>query len=126
MFVWAPFRLGKYMTRNRFEEILSKIRYTDKPTPTNLDKFFQMRQMEDSFNENMSEVFDPSWVSVLDESMQVWINRFTCPGWMCVGRKPHPFGNERHTLACGKSTIMYRVELVEGCDRPLSLKKIIR
>ena len=37
---------------------------------------------------------------------------------MCVVRKPHPFGNERHTIACGLSTIIYFAEIVEGRDRP--------
>ena len=31
-------------------------------------------------------------------------------------RKPHPFGNEWHTIACGLSWIMFGVELVEGED----------
>ena len=37
---------------------------------------------------------------------------------MCVGHKPHPFGNERHTIACGLLTIMWFSEIVEGRDRP--------
>ena len=37
---------------------------------------------------------------------------------MCVGRKTHPFGNERHTIACGLSTIMWFAEIVEGRDLP--------
>ena len=37
---------------------------------------------------------------------------------MCVGRKPHPFGNERYTIDCGLSTIMWFAEIVEGMDKP--------
>ena len=37
---------------------------------------------------------------------------------MCVGCKPHPFGNERHIIACELSTIMGFAEIVEGRDRP--------
>ena len=37
---------------------------------------------------------------------------------MCDGRKPHPFGNDRHTIACGLSTIMCFIEIVEGRYRP--------
>ena len=37
---------------------------------------------------------------------------------MCVGRKPHPFGNKRHTVDCGLSTIMWFAEIVEGRDCP--------
>ena len=50
--------------------------------------------------------------------MSIWFNRFTCPGWTFVPRKPHPFGNEYHSICCGKSGIMYAVEIVEGKDYP--------
>ena len=33
-------------------------------------------------------------------------------------RKPHPFGNEYHTICCGLSGILFSLELVEGKDRP--------
>ena len=40
---------------------------------------------------------------------------------MCVGHNPHPFGNERHTIFCGLSTILWFSEIVEGryfpCER---------
>ena len=69
----------------------------------------------------MTENFSPSWISCLDESMSVWHNRYTAPGWMFVPRKPHPFGNEYHTICCGLSGILYSLELVEGKDRPAEL-----
>ena len=37
---------------------------------------------------------------------------------MCVERKAHPFGNERHTISCGLSEIMWFAEIAEGRDRP--------
>ena len=37
---------------------------------------------------------------------------------MCVGRNTHPFGNERHTIDCGLSKIMWFEEIVEGRDFP--------
>ena len=46
--------------------------------------------------------------------MQDWTSKYTCPAWMCVVRKPHPFGNERHTIDCGLSTIMWFAEIVDG------------
>ena len=49
--------------------------------------------MVDEWNKNMAELFTPSWVSCLDESMSPWMNKYTCPGWMFVPRKPHPFGS---------------------------------
>ena len=32
--------------------------------------------------------------------------------------KPHPFGNEYHSMCCGLSGNMYSIELVEGKDWP--------
>jgi hypothetical protein len=39
---------------------------------------------------------------------------------MCVPRKPHPFGNEYHSIADGDGgkPILWRIKLVEGKDRP--------
>ena len=34
-------------------------------------------------------------INVHDESIMEWYNVFAS-SFMCVGRKPHPFGNERH------------------------------
>ena len=44
---------------------------------------------------------------------------------MCVPQKPHPFGNEYHTISDRdyNAVILYRVELVEGKDRPSELGK---
>jgi hypothetical protein len=37
---------------------------------------------------------------------------------MFVPQKPHPMGNEYHSICCGLSGIMYAIELVEGKDHP--------
>jgi len=37
---------------------------------------------------------------------------------MVVPRKPWPFGNEYHTIACGESEIIFGVDLVKGKDVP--------
>ena len=50
--------------------------------------------------------------------MSIWFNRYTCPGWVYCPRKPHPYGNEYHTICCGMSGIIYTVEIIEGEDRP--------
>jgi hypothetical protein len=42
---------------------------------------------------------------------------------MCVGRKPHPFENEWHTIGCVESKILRHAEIVEGKDRPTQLGK---
>ncbi len=77
-----------------------------------------IRDLIQAFNDHMEAVFDPSWLSCLDESMVAYMNEFA-PNWVCVKRKPHPFGNEYHSIACCISKILYRIELVETQkDRP--------
>ena len=118
----APYRLNQFMSLNRFEEILANLRLTDLPPPPYVDPFHEVRQCITSWNDNMSLVFVPSWMSCLDESMMVWYTKFA-PGFMVVPRKPHPFGNEFHSICCCSCMIMYMVEMVEGKDRPKELGK---
>ena len=71
----------------------------------------------------MAAHFDPSWVSVLDESIQERINCYILPGWMFVPRKPHPFRNEYHTIACAEYKFIYNVEVVEEKEQPRVMGK---
>ena len=45
---------------------------------------------------------------------------------MCVGRKPHPFGNERHTICCGIISILWRSQIFKEKDRPSHLVPKLR
>ena len=117
----APFRLNEYMSRNRFEQIsLFTLKYTINERPSYIDRFHEICQMISTlWNENIRNVFQSSWIACLDESMSIWFNRWTCPRWISVPcKKPHPFGNEYHSICCGVTGIMFRVDLVEGKDRP--------
>ena len=69
----------------------------------------------------MQRIFIQSWISCLDESMSAWINKFACPGFVFCPRKPHPKGNEYHTICCGESGIVYDWETVEGRDHPIPM-----
>jgi hypothetical protein len=40
---------------------------------------------------------------------------------MAVGRKPSPFGNEYHIMACAVLHVIFWIEIVEGKDRPPQL-----
>ena len=83
------------MSQNRFMAINSALQYTKKPAPTKfVDKFHDVRELINAFNEHYSDEYLPSWLNCLDESMNSWLNKFA-PGFMCVPRKPHPFGNEK-------------------------------
>ena len=106
------------MSQKWFDAILCAIFYTNHDKPAFRDKFWEVQQMVDEWNKNIAEQFTPSWVSCLDESMSPWTNKYTCPGWMFVPRKPHPFGNEYHSVCCSTSGIMWGMELVEGKDAP--------
>ena len=115
----APFRLQEYMTYTRYKDITAAMRYTDIEPPPFLDRFHDMRQMQDAFNEHYEREYSPSWLSCLDESMNPWLDKY-CPGFMSVPRKPHPLGNEYHSIADGDDgkPIMWRVKIQEGKDRP--------
>ena len=76
-----------------------------------------MRQLEEAWNQNMAQHFLPSWINVLDDSVMELFNKWS-PVFMCVRRKLHPFGNERHTIFCVLASILWRSYIVEGKDRP--------
>ncbi|KAI2500665.1 Transposase IS4 [Fragilaria crotonensis] len=118
IFCGAPFRLHAYMSRRRFEAILKHLKLTTTPPPAFKHPFHPVNDIIDAFNKHTQACFSPSWVSCLDESMSVWTNMWTCPGWVFVPRKPHPKGNEYHSICCGLSGIMFAIELVQGKDRP--------
>ena len=117
----APLHLSIWMTRTRFEAILSALTFTDIASPTFVDKFWEVRQMVEAWGTNMKENFIPGYMNCLDESMSMWMNKFTCPGFMFIPHKPWPFGNEYHTVCCCSLGIMWGIDLVEGKDCPQQL-----
>ena len=84
----APFRFNDVMAGRRFEAIISALTFTASPVPSFPDKFYEVRDLINAWNDNMKDTFSPSWVSCLDESMSKWTSRWTCPGFMFVPRKP--------------------------------------
>ena len=111
-------RLHNFMSRKHFEVILKALAITARQPPAFRYRFWVVREVLEAWNSNMMEQFTPSWVSCLDESMSTWTNKYSCPGWMFVPRKPWPFGNEYHTVCCSLSGILWQMELVEGKDSP--------
>ena len=55
----ATFRLNRIMSRNRFDSILGDLRFNNRVVPHE-DVFFQMRQLEEAWNQNMDQKFLPS------------------------------------------------------------------
>ena len=117
-FLWNPPYLGGIISRKRFDLIQDSIRLRNEEPPQQYrDKFWHVRKLIKAFNDKMTATFGPSWLTCLDEIMVVFFNAFA-PGWMNVKRKPHPFGNEYHTIACCDTHIIFYIEIMEGKDRP--------
>ena len=112
----CPYQFSLLMNKTRFDEITSELRFTNQAPPTYHDCFWEVREMVREWNKNMWAFFIQTWMICLDESMSIWFQRWTCPGWVFCPRKPHPFGNEYHTACC-----LFSLELVEGKDRPAQL-----
>ncbi len=73
-----------------------------------VDKFHPMQELQKAFNEHY-QCKNLGWWNCLDESMSVWYNEF-CPGFVYVPQKPHPIGNEYHTICDGE---------LDGHSRPI-------
>ncbi|KAL3803042.1 hypothetical protein ACHAWO_003841 [Cyclotella atomus] len=66
MFDGTPFCLNEYMSSSRFEAITAALRLTDQPYPTDFqDRFHEVRQCIEAFNDHYSEKYDPSWLPAL-------------------------------------------------------------
>lgn len=113
-FEGAPFRVNDLMSRERFDDILKNLKYVPAIDPS--DKFREVRGIIEAWNLNMTGKFSSSWITCLDESMSPWTNKYTCPGFIIVPRKPWPVGNEYHTICCGTTGILFQLEMVEGKD----------
>jgi len=88
-FYGAPFRVNKIMSRYRYDSIVAALQFTNKDPPTTYqDMFWEVWDIVEAWNNNMETNFSPSWISCLDESMSKWLLKYTCPGYMCVPRKP--------------------------------------
>jgi hypothetical protein len=123
-FKGAPFTLNDLMSRTRFEEILQVTTYYDLPYPAFKDAFHPIRQLIKAWNDNMLLIFISAWIVCLDESMSLWTNMWTCPGFVFCPRKPWDTGNEYHTIACGLTSIIFYMEMVEGKGRAKELGRM--
>ena len=119
----TPIRLNHIIYGRFLDNITQVMSYTNIAITEFNYPCFQQRQIQDGWHKNMVAHFYPSWVSVIGESTKEWINRYTLPGWIFVPRKPHPLGNEYHTILCDKSKFIYNVEIMEGGDRPIVMGK---
>ena len=118
----CPYNFWAFMLMHRFKTIMQFLMFMDAATPTLfVDKFWEVHQMIKAWNANMADIFVAGWVICLDESMSIWHYHWTCPGWIWCPWKPHPYGNEFHTICCALLMIMFLIELVEGKDSPAAI-----
>ena len=117
-FSGAFFQVPQYMIGRRFNKILGAIPYSKKDTPPPYNNcFWDVQELNQALNDNISVIFLPQLVSCLNESMLSWTtNKHTCPSHMCVPRKPWPFDSKYHSICCCFSGLIYSFELVEGDD----------
>lgn len=124
---WNPPYVGSIMTRTRFDQINGCLRLR-RDQSVHRDRIWPVRSLIQAFNDITTMNFSAAWLTCLDESMMTYMSE-RCPGFMVVKRKPHPFGNEIHTIACCFSHIVFYMELVEGKDQPkegpFSIKEFI-
>ena len=117
----ASFRVNDLMPGRRFEEIIQHLTFINSQLSSFIDRFWEVRDMIKAWNDNMSKKFVPSWINCLNESMSVWRNRWTCPGYVFCTRNSKIFGNEYHDICCDESGIKFALEMVEGKNRPKEL-----
>eukprot|EP00043_Microstomoeca_roanoka_P015419 m.154492 g.154492 ORF g.154492 m.154492 type:complete len:447 (-) comp16257_c0_seq9:1945-3285(-) len=112
--VFHPPNFSHLMSLNRFTDIIQALTldFAENSPIEYVDPMWEVRKLYDEFNEHMAVVFSPSHELCLDESMVAWTSD-NAPNWMCVKRKPHPFGNEIHTIACASTRVIFRAELKE-------------
>ena len=114
------------MPKYRFDQLLlciSITSWTPPPLGHMIDKFWEIRELMSTWNNNMYKHYIPSWICCLNESVLIWTNQLTCPGWIFIPCKPHLFGNEYHTIADDLTSILFGVKIVQGKDAPNVLVK---
>ena len=73
----APIRLNNIIFGRSLGNTAYAMSYTYFTIPECGYPLLQQWQMEEGWNSKTAEIFDPLWVSVLDESIQEWIDRYT-------------------------------------------------
>ena len=58
----------------------------------------------------------PVCISLLGEYISYWTNKYNCPGFVFVPRKPWPFVKDYYNICCGLSGMLYTFGLEKGKD----------
>ena len=102
------------MSGNRAESICSDLKFTSNTPPIFKDILFEVWQVINEWNHQIKIFFILYCISWLDESIYVWINKFTFPEILFCSSKTHPKANEYHDIYFFESGIMYGWDIVKG------------
>ena len=80
-----PYRLNDLMSRDRFLEITQNLCFKNRDPPYFRDLFWEARHMVSQWNQNTRQKFNTGRINFLDESMSIWKNKCTCPGFFVQG-----------------------------------------
>ena len=94
--LFHPVDFSKFMTRNRFENILRFFSVVDSSTDRS-DDWWQVRGFVDAFNANRKANIKPGWCVVIDELMSAWRG---------ASNVPLPFFHSSETRAVGNRNEM--------------------
>ena len=110
---------GKFMSCNRFEDILGYLQFS----PAD-DKTTQILQFIEAVNERLALAVSAGDIVVVDESM-IKAHHRNLPGKIKIKRKPRPIGNEIKDLCDARTCIVIRMEIYEGKE-PMQDKQHVR
>ena len=80
----------KYMTRDRFQNILRCLHFADNDYPSDVDRIWKIRQPIDMITSNFSKYFNPFQKVVIDESLILFKGRLAFKQY--IPSKRHRFG----------------------------------
>ena len=73
----APFWLNEWICGERYDEIMQLHHFTNEEPPPYEDKFFEVQQMQECWNNHNAMEYSPSY-NCLDKYMNTWFNEY-CP-----------------------------------------------
>ena len=80
----ASFRLNHLMSRDRFDSILKAISNTILPAPDYPDRFHEVREMIEAWNENMQNNFKPGRTHCMFRQINVYMDKHAYLSWIHV------------------------------------------
>src|SRR5690606_33289022 len=111
-----PLNFGRFMSYNRFHEILSSLSVANENAADLTDPWWKVRPLMEAFTENRKSTIYPSWNLVIDESISAWTGN-GMPHVSYIPREPEPCGAELKCLADGSVGVMLVLEIQEGKER---------